>query len=60
VTLRGKEYFLARQLTVDGRTVTVRSKHGLLVREHTPRATRSPSAGNTEQKSQAALNGGAR
>jgi len=36
VTLRGKEYFLARQLTVDGRTVTVRSKHGLLVREHTP------------------------
>ena len=58
--LRGKEYFLARQLTVDGRTVTVRSKHGLLVREHTPRAKRSPSASKTEQKSQAALNGGAR
>jgi len=60
MSLRGKKYFMARQLTVGGRTVTVRSKHGLLVREHAPRATRSASAGKTEPISQAALNGGAR
>jgi hypothetical protein len=32
ILLHGKEYFLARQLTVGGSTVTLRSEHGLLVR----------------------------
>lgn len=54
-TVRGKTYFLARQLTVDGNTVTVRSKHGALTvgpsnHEHISR----PKASLHEQ------NGGAR
>ena len=32
-SIRGKSYLLARQLTVDGHTFAVRSKHGALVRE---------------------------
>jgi hypothetical protein len=31
VSLHGKEYFLARQLTVGGRTVTIRNTRGFLV-----------------------------
>ena len=60
VSINGKEFFLARQLTVGGRTVTVRSPHGILVREHAPRAARSRHENKTAQTSQAALNGGAR
>jgi hypothetical protein len=32
-TIRGKSYLLARQLTVGGHTIVVRSKHGALVHE---------------------------
>jgi hypothetical protein len=60
VSLNGKEFFLARQLTVGGRTVTVRSPHGLLVRQITPRKARSTSENKTEQTSHVALDGGAR
>jgi|SRR5271155_256006 len=36
-TLHGRSYLLARQLTVGGSTVTVRSKHGALERERPTR-----------------------
>jgi hypothetical protein len=54
-TLRGKTYFLARQLTVDGNTITVRSKHGALAlgQANHKRISRSKS-------SQREQNGGAR
>jgi hypothetical protein len=60
VSLNGKEFFLARQLTVGGRTVTVRSPHGALVREHSPRATHSRHENKTAEISQFAPDGGAR
>ena len=60
VSLHGKEYFLARQLTVGGRTVTVRSKNGLLVRNQSPRAKHAKSENKTAKTSQVVLNGGAR
>ncbi len=37
-SIRGKDYLLARQLSVAGRTITVRSERGILVHEHSPRA----------------------
>jgi hypothetical protein len=37
-SLHGKEYFLARLLTVGGRTVKVRGPHGVLLRGEAPRA----------------------
>jgi hypothetical protein len=40
-SLHGKDYLLARQVTVGGRTVKVRSDRGILVPEHAARATRS-------------------
>jgi hypothetical protein len=53
--LRGKTYFLARELTVDGNTITVRSKHGALTVGHSNREHISrPKASQHEQ------NGGAR
>ncbi len=36
-TEHGKTYFLARQLTVDGKTITVRSPRGFLVLAHNQR-----------------------
>jgi hypothetical protein len=41
LSLHGKDYLLARQLTVGARTVTVRNKRGLLVYEPSTRAARS-------------------
>jgi hypothetical protein len=40
LSLHGKNYFLARQLTVGGRTVTVRSEQGFLVHQSAPRLAR--------------------
>ena len=40
---QGKEYLLARELTVGGSTVTVRSEHGLLVRANSSGIARSKS-----------------
>jgi len=42
LSLHGKNYFLARQLTVGGRTVTVRSERGFLVHQgaHRPASSR--------------------
>jgi len=48
--IRGKNYLLAREVVVDGRTITVRSKNGFLLLGKPVRASRI-----TEQ-----LNGGAR
>jgi hypothetical protein len=56
IQLHGKNYLLVRQVTVDGRTVTVRNEHGLLVREHSPRAPRI----RTKETAKTELNGGAR
>jgi hypothetical protein len=53
--LEGKNYLLARELTVDGSTLTVRSKHGLLLPVHSPRAQRA----RTEKTAQVEGNGGA-
>lgn len=55
-SLNGKHYFLVRELTVGGSTVTVRSEHGLLVRVHSPRAQRA----RTEKTPRVELNGDAR
>lgn len=41
LSLHGKNYFLARQLTVGGRVITVRSAHGFLVHQSAPRAAGS-------------------
>jgi len=60
VSLRGKEYFMARLLTVGGRTVTVRTPHGIIVREHSSRVRHSKPERKTARKSQVELNGGAR
>ncbi|MGB8013008.1 MAG: hypothetical protein WCF68_15450 [Terriglobales bacterium] len=60
VTLHGKEFFLARQLTIAGRTVTVRSQHGFLVHEHPAQKTHSSTEKKTVKTSQVELNGGAR
>jgi hypothetical protein len=56
VEIHGKHYLLARELTVGGRMVTIRSEHGLLVVPH-PARTRHGQAG---ESSQAEVNGGAR
>jgi hypothetical protein len=56
-TLRGKNYLLAREVTVGDRTVTVRSKHGLLRRVNATH-TRHPRI--TKETTKVALNGGAR
>jgi len=51
LSLHGKNYFLARQLTVGGRTVTVRSERGFLVHQSAPRMARSRrDAKSDEQK----------
>jgi len=42
--IHGKQYLLARQLTFDGRVVTVRSRNGLLVGVATSRRATSPRA----------------
>lgn len=57
ILLHGKEYFLARQLTVGGSTVTLRSEHGLLVRASSQVPRSETKSGVT---SQVELNGGAR
>lgn len=55
-TIRGKSYLLARQVTFDGRTITVRSQNGFLVMEHPSHMVGS----STEKVSQIEFNGGAR
>jgi len=47
--LNEKSYLLARQLIIGGRTITVRSKHGFLLREHPAGATRSTPEGKSEK-----------
>lgn len=56
VELHGKTIFMARQLTVDGNTVTVRSPRGFLVQGHSARAAHA----RTRKTSQPEQNGGAR
>ena len=51
-----KSYLLARELTVGGSTVTVRTERGLLLPMQTPRAQR----GRTEKRSPLELDAGAR
>jgi hypothetical protein len=55
-SLQGKNYLLARELTVGGSTVIVRSEHGLFVRVHASRAPRA----RTETTSQLEPDTGAR
>jgi hypothetical protein len=50
LSLHGKDYLLVRQLTVAGRTVILRSPHGLLVRERVPGEER-PARARKSQKS---------
>lgn len=50
--LHGKDYLLARQLTVGGRTVTVRSEHGLLVRERVPGESRRERVRKSDKQAQ--------
>jgi len=54
VLLNGKEYLLARQLTVDGRTVAIRSSRGVLLHSNGTRTASMRKAGYRE------TNGGAR
>jgi hypothetical protein len=44
-----KSYLLARQLIIAGRTITVRSKHGFLLREYLARAARSKPEAKSEK-----------
>jgi len=52
VSLHGKEYLYARELTVGGHTVIVRSKHGALVTVHSSRTTRSKSGNKSGKTAQ--------
>ena len=54
LSLHGKEYFLARQLTVDGHTVIIRSPRGIIVPCHGARAAKSRRTAKVE------TNGGTR
>lgn len=54
LSLHGKEYFLARQLNVNGHTVTIRSTRGLLLHPDDGRTAKIGKAAQVE------LNGGAR
>jgi hypothetical protein len=56
IEMHGKTYILARQLTVDGNTITVRGPRGFLVQTRSPRSERA-TARKTSQPEQ---NGGAR
>jgi hypothetical protein len=47
-SLHGKEYYLARQLTVGGHTVTLRSKRGLLQGAHSSHVTRAKAVASPE------------
>jgi hypothetical protein len=55
-TLRGKNYLLARTLTIGNRTVAVRSEHGLLA----PMGSTQKRRARSERKSPVEVNGGAR
>jgi hypothetical protein len=55
-SLNGKNYLLARELSVGGTTVTVRSKNGILLRAHSARLAPAPS----QKTSQPESYGGAR
>lgn len=55
-SLRGNDYLLARQLTVDGRTITVRSEHGLLA----PIRSTAHRHAAIKKQSKTQSNGGAR
>jgi hypothetical protein len=55
-TLKGKNVLLARQLIFGGRMVTVRSKHGFLLRG----AIQSHASSKTKRASHVAVSGGAR
>jgi hypothetical protein len=62
-TVRGKAYFMARQLTVDGNTVTVRSPRGFLLPAHSdrPHVTRSKAGTKIETtRTEPSFKGGAR
>jgi hypothetical protein len=48
LSLHGKEYYLARQLTVGGRTVTLRSERGLLQSAQASRVSRLRAAKSSE------------
>jgi len=52
LSLHGRDYFLARQLIIGGRTVTVRSERGFLVHEHSPRVARSRPEGKSNETTQ--------
>jgi hypothetical protein len=52
--LHGKRYFLARELGVGGRTITIRSAHGFLVHPHADRVVKTRTAVKAEE------NGGTR
>jgi hypothetical protein len=41
MSLHGKDYFLAREITLGGRTIKVRNERGLLVKGQPAHATRS-------------------
>jgi hypothetical protein len=46
VKLHDKEYFMARQLTIGGRTITIRNTRGMLARQH-PQGQRIVKVKNT-------------
>jgi hypothetical protein len=48
LSLHGKDYFLARQLSVGSRTVTVRSERGFLMHEHSSRVASTKSETKSE------------
>lgn len=56
VSVRGNDYLFARQVAVGGRTITVRSEHGILAPLHSSAHTHAA----VEKQSQTESNGGAR
>jgi hypothetical protein len=53
LSLHGNDYLLVRQLTVGGRTVILRSPHGLLIHEHVPGEQRPERARRAEKPTSA-------
>jgi hypothetical protein len=60
VTVRGKSYLLARQITFGGRMVVVRSENGYLTRSHSPRPSRTNAQNSLQRTTEPNVNGGGR
>lgn len=60
VSLNGREYLLARELVVDGHSITIRNARGIPVLQYDPHSRRTTKATNTTKTAKVDANGGTR